>query len=343
MKNILMLGAALLGAWALSAQPTNYTVSNRVTSDQEPRLLNPWGLARPSSASLSENEWWVNDQASGFSTLYNADGSGVALYVTVPPASGTGTGSPTGVVYDSSSRQFAFATLDGTISVWNPKTKPKPLGSACLFCHVTTANIMVNNSGLAASYQGLTIATNATTKKLAYYAANANGGVEAYDATSFSPLTLPAGAFTDSKIPSTYTPAGIQAIDGLVVVTYNAVAGGGTGYVDLFNSEGKLLVRLQNGNFNQPWGIALAPANFGTYSNMILIGNTGSGLIGAYKIANGSFQGFLQNGGENVVIPGLWGLAFGDGSTESGPTNVLYFNAGGESQTTGVFGAITAD
>ncbi len=343
MKRILMLGAALAGSMVVSAQTTNYTVSNRATSAQDPRLLNPWGLSRPASASLSENEWWTNDQASGFSTLYDADGSGVALYVTVPPAGATGTGSPTGIAYDSSNRQFAFATLDGTISVWNPKTKPMTLGSSCLLCHVTTATIMVNNSGLGASYQGLTIGTNATTKKLAYYAANANGGVEAYDATTFSPLTLTSGAFTDSKIPSTYTPAGIQAFGEIVVVAYNAAAGGGTGYVDAFNSEGKLLLRLENGNFNQPWGIALSPANFGTFSNMVLIGNTGSGLIGAYKIADGSFQGFLQNNGENVVIPGLWGLAFGDGNTESGPTNVLYFNAGGESQTTGVFGAITAN
>jgi uncharacterized protein (TIGR03118 family) len=343
MKQIFMLGAVLLVSMVVAAQTTNYTVSNLVTSSQAPHLLNPWGLARPSSASLSENEWWAADQASGLSTLYDANGSRVALYVTVPPASGTGVGSPTGITYNPLTLQFAFATLDGTISAWSANTKPTTVGTSCLSCHVTTANIMVNNSGFGASYQGLTIGTNATTAKLAYYAANANGGVEAYDAASFSPLTLASGAFTDPAIPSSYTPAGIKAFGEVLVVTYNAAAGGGTGYVDAFNSQGKLLLRLEDGNFNQPWGIAISPANFGTFSNMILIGNTGSGLIGAYKLSNGSFQGFLQNNGENVVIPGLWGIAFGDGNTESGPTNVLYFNSGGESQTTGAFGSITAN
>lgn len=343
MKRILMLGVWLAGSMIGSVQTTNYTVTNLVTSAQAPYLLNPWGLARPSSANLKENQWWAADQASGLSTLYQANGSRVALYVVVPPAGGTGIGSPTGIAYNPATLQFVFSTLDGTISVWNPNAKPANPGTSCLSCHVSRASITVNNSGFGASYQGLTLGINAATSKLAYYAANANGGVEAYDATSFSPVTFPAGAFTDPKIPSTYTPAGIKAFGEVVVVTYNAAAGGGTGYVDAFNSQGKLLLRLENGNFNQPWGIAAAPVNFGTFSNMLLIGNTGSGFIGAYKLTDGSFQGFLQSNGENVAIPGLWGLAFGDGSTESGPTNVLYFNAGGESQTTGVFGAIAAN
>jgi hypothetical protein len=85
----------------------------------------------------------------------------------------------------------------------------------------------------------------------------------------------------------------------------------------------------------------VAPSNFGAFSGDLLIGNTGSGWIGAYSLKDGSFKGFLQSGGADITIPGLWGIEFGNGNVESGPTNVLYFNAGGVSQTTGVFGAIS--
>ena len=98
---------------------------------------------------------------------------------------------------------------------------------------------MVNNSASGASYQGLTIAKNATSGLYTYYVANANGGVEAYDAASFSRVTLPAGAFMDSKVPASYTPAGIQAIGKDIYVTYNASAGGGTGFVGVFDTNGK--------------------------------------------------------------------------------------------------------
>ena len=152
----------------------------------------------------------------------------------------------------------------------------------------------MNNSAAGASYQGLTIAKNATSGAETYYAANANGGIEAYDATSWAPVTLPPGAFTDKKVPKAYTPAGIQAIGAKIYVAYNRAAGGGTGYVDSYDTNGKLLKRLQNGWFNQPWGVALAPSNFGQFSGMILVGNTGSGWIGAYSATDGTFQGFLK-------------------------------------------------
>ena len=346
MRNVLMLGAVLMCSISASAQTNSYTVSNRVTSARDPRLKNPWGLSRPFKATLAENEWWVSDQVTGLSTLYDANGTIVKLAVIIPPASGTGTGSPTGTTFDPSTNNFAFATLDGTISIWSSTAPPNPPGTACAQCHVTTANIVVNNSAKGASYQGLTIAVNATSGKLTYYAANNNGGVEAYDAVTFSAVTLPAGAFTDPKIPATYAPAGIQAFGKTIGVAYNAIAGGGTGYVDLYDTNGKLKLRIgpgANGTFNQPWGMAVSPANFGLFSNDLLVGNTGSGWIGAYDLTTGGFEGFLQSSGQDVALPGLWGIEFGNGNTESGPTNVLYFNAGGVSQTTGVFGAITAN
>jgi len=347
MRNVLMLGTVLMCSLSAGAQTNNYAVKDIVTSTQDSRMQNPWGLSRPFKSTLAENEWWVNDQVTGLSTLYDANGTIVKLAVTVPPASGTGTGSPTGTVFDPYNNNFAFATLDGTISVWKVAAKPSSPGKSCLECHVTTANIVVNNAAAGASYQGLAIAANTTSGKPTFYAANANGGVEAYDATTFSPVTLPTGAFTDTKIPKTYTPAGIQAVGKNIIVTYNAAAGGGTGYVDMFDTNGKLKVRYgtgsANSDFNQPWGIAVAPANFGAFSGALLIGNTGNGWIGAYNLKTGAFEGFLQSNGVDVALPGLWGIEFGNGNTESGPTNVLYFNTGGVSQTTGVFGSITAN
>lgn len=148
----------------------------------------------------------------------------------------------------------------------------------------------------------------------------------------------------DPKIPGAYSPAGIQAIGGKIFVLYNAIAGGGTGFVTVYDTNGNLLMRLQPGKFNQPWGIALAPANFGVFSKMLLVGNTGSGWIGAYSPRTGSFLGFLQDAsGQTITIPGLWGLSFGNGNAESGPTNVLYFTAGGANLATGVFGSIAAN
>jgi uncharacterized protein (TIGR03118 family) len=344
---MLMLGAALQLCVGAEAQTNSYTASNIVTNTTDPHLVNPWGLSRAASKSVGENEWWASDQVTGLSTLYDANGTIVGLTVTIPPAGATGTGSPTGAAaysISASNVNFAFATLDGTISYWNSQTRPGTAGAKCAECHVTTATIMVNNSAAGASYQGLTIAKNATSGAETFYVANANGGVEAYDAASFAPVTLPTGAFKDPKVPKTYSPAGIQAIGSKIYVTYNAIAGGGTGYVDAYNTNGKLLLRLETGWFNQPWGVALAPASFGAFSSMILVGNTGSGWIGAYDATSGTFQGFLEDssGGE-ITLPGLWGIEFGNGSADSGPTSVLYFNAGGANLTTGVFGAITAN
>jgi uncharacterized protein (TIGR03118 family) len=343
LKNLVtLLASTLIVLAGAEAQTNSYTVSNRVTSAQDSRLVNPWGLSRPVSAHAQENEWWISDQATGLSTLYDANGSTVDLAITIPSANGSVTGSPTGTVYNATSNAFAFATLDGTISVWNATATPGLRGPSCAFCHVTSATIKVNQSATGASYQGLTIAQSAITGALAYFAANANGGVEVYDAQSFDPVPLPQGAFVDSKVPALYTPAGIQAIGSMIWVTYNLNAGGGTGYVDAYDTAGNLKLRLERNFFNQPWGVALAPASFGKFSNMILVGNTGNGLIGAYDRL-GVFQGFLDDGSTALVIPGLWGIEFGNGNTESGPTNVLYFNAGGANQTTGVFGAISAN
>ncbi len=339
----------LLGA-AASAQTNSYTVTPIVNSTQDPFLINPWGLSRPTKASVSEGEWWVSDNATGYTTLYYADKSGsqslVPLQIVIPTANGTGTGSPTGTAYNpglgpgTGPNNFTYATLDGTISNWNAAEKPSGGGAGCYECHVSTTTIFVNHSTSGASYTGLGIATNSTSKKPTYYAANFNGGVEAYDATSFQPVTL-AATFSDPKIPSAYKPYGVQAIGANVWVTFfNGVSGG---YVDAFDSNGNLKLRLAKGHVDEPWGVAQAPASFGAFSKMLLVANTTSGWIAAFNPTTGAFAGYLQDAtGSNVTIPGIWAISFGNGNPKSGPVNTLYYTAGGN-YTTGVFGAIIAN
>jgi len=342
MKNARTLGLGLLLSFGLSAQDVtvnSYTQTNLVSDQTEPLLVNPWGLSRPSSPNAGEAHWWAADQKTGVSTLYNADGTFIPLTITIPPASGTGTGSPSGTVF--SNKNFVFATLDGTISQWFAGTTPTKPGTGCFKCHTNTAVVMVNHSSTHASYTGITVANNGGVPT--YYAANSNGGVEAYDA-SYNPVALAPGAFTDPKIPAGYTPFGVQSVGKRIYVTFFSIAQGVGGYVDAFDTTGKLLLRLQQGWFDEPWGIAQAPANFGAFSGMLLVGNTGSGWIGAYSPSTGKFQGFLNDASGNAITnSGLWAISFGTGNVDAGPTNTLYFNAGIGNYAHGLFGAITAN
>ncbi len=350
-KIVCLLGLSLFISAEAGAQTNSYTVTPIVDDTQDEFLINPWGLSRPVDPNLNENQWWVANNVTGVSTLYDVRRSGgdslSPLVITIPTASGTGVGSPTGTAYNGTAgpgpgiNNFTFATLDGTISNWNAGEKPSPKGTGCFECHVSSATIKVDNSRRRASYLGLTSAANVTSGLPAYYASNFNGRVEAYDATTFAPLTLP-GRFSDRRVPRDYKPYGIQAIGSTIWVTFfNEVSGG---FVDGFDTNGNLLVRLANGNFSEPWGIAQAPADFGAFSNMLLVGNTTSGTIGAYSPTTGAFQGFVQDStGNPIVIPGIWGISFGNGSKKGGPTNVLYYATGGEDELIGVFGQITAN
>jgi uncharacterized protein (TIGR03118 family) len=340
----------LLLCFAAGAQTNSYTVTPIVNNTQDQYLINPWGLSRPVSPGLAENEWWTADNATGYTTLYYANKQGsqslAPLVIAIPSANGIGHGSPTGTAYNPAigpgpgKENFTFATLDGTISNWNAGQKPAPGGTGCYACHVNTTTVMVNHSSAGAVYTGLTLATNAATHAPTYYAANNSGGMEAYDAASFIPLSL-SGKFSDPAIPTAYKPYGVQAFGSIVVVTFfNGISGG---YVDAFDTNGNLKARLPHSAFSEPWGLALAPANFGAFSNMLLVGNTTSGWIAAYDTHTGAFKGFLNDSsGYPITIPGLWGISFGNGNPKSGPTNTLYYAAGGR-YTTGEFGAITAN
>ena len=322
--------AATLSA-ALSAQ--TYSVTKLVSSVSggatltAPNLINHWGLA-----ASGENPWWVSDNNSGLSTLYNGEGQIQSLVVTIPPGKAGGSiGAPSGIVANSTTdfggNFFLFDTEDGTIQGWNG---------------APSSTIIVDN-GAAAVYKGLCLPAGLN----ALYAANFfSGKVEAYN-TNFELQTLAPDAFFDPDIPAGYAPFNIQAIGTTLFVTFakqdaskqNEVDGPGLGYVDAFAENGKLLMRLQHGNYmNAPWGIALAGSDFGTLSGDLLVGNFGSGEVIAFDFATGKVIGSLQGSNNKpIVIPGLWALAFGQGGN-NGPTDWLYFTAGVKKETGGLFG-----
>ncbi|MGO4883830.1 MAG: TIGR03118 family protein [Bryobacteraceae bacterium] len=327
MKITYKLTIALLTSVAAYSQDTttnSYTQTNLVSdiagmgTFTDSHLVNPWGLSRTAGS-----YWWASDNGTGVSTLYNGAGDIQSLVVTIPSAGGSGAGTPTGTVAVGS--DFIFVTLDGTISEWTGGT---------------SAALKVNNSASGAAYTGVTAAKNSGVETI--YAANSAGGVEAYT-TSFGRVTLAPGAFTDPSIPAGYTPYGIQAVGSKVYVTFSAGPGAG-GYVDVFNSAGTLLLSFAQGHFNEPWGIASARAGYGKFAHAILVGNVGSGEIGAYNAKTGKFLGSLEKSPKKpIAIPGLWAIYFGAGNANSGPTSTLYFTAGIDNYLHGLFGTITAN
>jgi uncharacterized protein (TIGR03118 family) len=292
----------------------------------DPLLKNPWGLAYAPGA-----PFWVSDEADGWSTLYDGKGNPQSLQVIVPPASGSGSGSPTGIVYNGSSEfqidswtsLFLFATLDGTISGWS---------------HFEPSRALIAVTTQGAVYTGLAI-TSKTSGNFLFAADAANNKVDVYDGT-FNLVN----SFTDPTLPAGFAPFGIQDINGRVFVSFASTSGGPGGYIDIFSESGTLIRHLTHGApLNQPWGFALAPPDFGTFSKALLISNnTPTGSINAYSLGTGKLLGTITNpSGKVITVSGLWGIEFGGGSTANGSKNQLFFTAGPK-DTNGYFGVISA-
>ncbi|MFY9560737.1 MAG: TIGR03118 family protein [Terriglobales bacterium] len=325
------LGIALVlvssPAWA-QYQLTNL-VSNQVGAAKhtDPLIVNAWGLVHAASS-----PFWISDNGSGWSTLYNGAGKAKSLKVLIPSA-GPGPGSPTGIVFNGSSdfqiqgwsTFFLFATLDGTISGWSPQV------------NVNQALIQVNNSAAGAVYTGLAISSKASGNRL-FAADVVNNKVDVYDA-AFNLVT----SFTDSGLPAGFTPFGIQDINGVVYVAFASLTGGPGGFIDTFDENGTLLKRLvQGGPLNQPWGITIAPASFGPLSNALLVSNnTNHGTINAFNALTGQFVGTVKDtNGKAIHIDQLWGIEFGGGTANNGRKNQLFFTAGPSNNLAGTFGVI---
>ncbi len=363
---IVTLLQAGCGGDSSSSPPPFYRQTNLVSdipgvaATTDANLVNSWGIARSPTG-----PWWVNDNGTGVTTVYNGQGVpfpvATPLVVTIPPPPGTPVGTiatPTGIVFNnfsgfdvtagvaSTSARFIFVTEDGTISAWNSGT---------------AATLKVNNFSAVplagAVYKGAALATNGVSNFL--YAANFRGGTVAVFDSNFAPVTLPTtstGApFTVPAPhigpPAGYNPFNVVNIGGKLFVTYallntvtllDDVPGQGHGFVEVFNPDGSFVMSLQDGLwFNSPWGIAQAPADFGKFSNMLLVGNFGSGQIAAFDPVTGTFMGLMRDAFDDpIAINGLWGLGFGNGGT-AGPTNTLFFAAGLNDESDGLFGTLT--
>jgi uncharacterized protein (TIGR03118 family) len=221
---------------------------------------------------------------------------------------------------------FLFDTLDGTISGWNPSVDP------------THAVVAVDNSGSGASYTGLSLIVTTYGRNFVLAADNKNNHVDAYDG-----FFSKAGVLVAPTIPAGFTPYGVQTINGQIFVTYaNPTQPGG--YVAIFDERGGFVKTLISGPpLNGPWGLAMAPANFGKFSNDLLVGNVNDGLINAFDPTNGTFLGSLTRpNGTPISIGGLWSLQFGAGNIKNGMTNQLFYTAGPNGFSDGVFGIIAA-
>jgi uncharacterized protein (TIGR03118 family) len=368
----LITGAVCLGQHYTQTNLVSNSAGNAPVTD--PQLINPWGISRGSGT-----PWWISDQRTGLSTLYDGAGVKQSLIVTIPPADPTNkntpTGTPTGTIFNGSQTDFLlapgkpavflFSTNDGTISGWNPGVAP------------TLAVIVVKTTD-GSSYTGLTSAF--INGKPFLYAANFNKGrVDVYD-NAFHVVQLSKehvndnssdgdgqsaeNAFMDERLPHGYVPFNVQAIGNDIVVTYALheegsqfeTDGPGLGFVDIYSSSGRLLQRLEHGDWlNAPWGVALAPLDFGRFSHDLLIGQfagggdtQSSGFIAAYDLTTGKFDGLLQDAsGKPLAINGVWALSPGNVSptnndAAAAPAAEVYFTAGPNHTTGGLFGYLTS-
>lgn len=386
LRLIASIAVALLMGVASFGQ--HYTQTNLVSSTAgaaavtDPEFINTWGLARS-----SDSVWWISENVSGVVALYNGAGMEQSLAVTIPPADPTNKntpkGSPTAGVFNGSQTDFflapgkpavfLFATVDGTIAGWNPGVGLAP-GASPPSTHAVT--VVKTTDGSA--YTGLTSAF--IDGKPYLYAANfAKGRVDVYDnafhlvhpmqsqsktVSSNNDSPFSESSFVDENLPGSYVPFNVKAIGNDIVVTYVLhqqgspfeTDGPGLGFVDIFSSTGELFRRLEHGDWlNAPWGIVVAPFDFGRFSHDLLIGqfagggNTqSSGFIAAYDLATGKFDGLLRDAsGKPLAINGVWSLSVGNVSpnnrdSAADPAEQVYFTAGPNQQSRGLFGFLTA-
>jgi uncharacterized protein (TIGR03118 family) len=345
---LLMLSLAACGGGGSSSDsstpppppPPVFQITNLV-SDQaavgatttDAHLVNPWGLAYGPTT-----DFWLANQATGTTTVY--DGLGATpttpITVTVPAVAGHALAGPTGVVFNGaagfSADEFIIASLDGCISGWSAGT---------------AMTRRVDNSALA-TYTGLTSGNNGTATYL--FAANLQAGtVDVFD-SAYAAVNMGATAFVDPTLPTGFSPYNVQVLAGKLYVTYakhdpaalRETPGPGLGYVSLFNLDGTFVRRVASaGQLNAPWGMAIAPAGFGSFGGALLVGNFGDGHISAFDATTGAPLGQLTGTGSvPLAISGLWGMAFGNDAS-AGKSTQLYVTAGPQAETHGLFATIS--
>jgi uncharacterized protein (TIGR03118 family) len=341
--------AAFLAPILLAASPAiaGTVVQTNLTSDgsvaaafTDPNLINPWGMSYSPSG-----EFWVSDNGTGLTTLYDGTGKPSSLVVTIPPPAGSkATSTPTGQVYNGSSgfkitekgntgtSLFIFDTEDGTVSGWAPGVDS------------TNAVTAIDNSKAKAVYKGMAIVPVKGGDELML--ANFHSGmVEIYD-SNFKFVSQ----FRDAGLAAKYAPFNVQMVGSQIYVAYARVdkqrhddqPGPHTGYIDVVGTDGTLVKRLvSKGKLNSPWGLALAPSSWGSLGGALLVGNFGDGTINAYDPSSGTFKGTLMTGKKTpLVIDGLWGLEIGNGG-QGGSASNIYFTAGPNDESDGLYGSLS--
>jgi uncharacterized protein (TIGR03118 family) len=322
---------------------------------QDPNLINPWGIAFGPNT-----PFWVNNNHTGTATVYAVDPmtnatTTVPLVVTIAPpqaVSGVTTASPTGIVFNSDQNgflvngkpaTFIMDTEDGTISAWN--------GGASTTLAVDYSGNPAHGDanvppaeGIGAVYKGLAIGTEKNGTTLLYATNFRHGTVDV-----FNDQWQQVNSLTDGNLPPGYAPFNAQVLDGHLFVTYalqdqfkhDDVAAPGNGFVDEFTLSGKLVDRVaSNGPLDSPWGMAIAPSDFGKFAGDLLVGNFGDGTISAFNLANDKFVGKLDGvDGKPISIGDLWALTPGNGG-KAGSTGDIYFTSGVQGESFGLFGAI---
>jgi uncharacterized protein (TIGR03118 family) len=363
-----VLGLACASALPLPsahAQTNSYKQTNLVSdtagmaANMDAKLVNPWGIAF-----IPGNPFWISDNNSGFTTLYDQNGALNGSFTVAPPNGSSNPATPTGIVAPPSGAGFnvngqpgifIFDTEDGTISAWT--------GGASSI--LTVDNSAIPAAATGAVYKGLALIKNATGSFL--LATNFRSGkVEVYDTTFKQTQILGAGAFNDPAPPAVpagsgspgYAPFGIKAINvnntAMVVVTYalqdtpmhDPLHIAGAGFVDLFSADGTMLRRItSDSHLNAPWGVVIPPASFGSFgaSGNLLVGNFGDGTINAYNFASGAFVDQMKDQNGTVIAnASLWDMVFGGGGS-SGDANTMYITAGLANEQHGLFSAIKAN
>jgi uncharacterized protein (TIGR03118 family) len=363
-----LAASCLLSMFPLASFAQNYMQTNLVSDipqpanangtlvTVDPHLKNPWGLARGAST-----PWWPNNEGTGTATLYTGAGDVVPLVVTIPNAAGSSSlSSPTGMVFNGTTdfalaagnpALFIFATKNGTISGWGPPATAISAGQS-------TALNEVDESRSGAVFMGLTWVESEGAHFL--LAANfSQSRIEIFD-KNFKRVHFAEDAFKDDRVPHDFAPYNVQAVGANVVVTYakqNATktaadddCGEDCGWVSVFTAKGKLIQQLEHGPWlRAPWGVALAPQDFGFFSHDLLIGNRFGGTIAAFDVVSGKFLGNLLDAKDApIAIDGLWAIEFDNrGNNEAGTTTnpstgpALFFAAGINGYADGLFGTLT--
>jgi uncharacterized protein (TIGR03118 family) len=364
--------AGLFAVCLLASGPAlaeGYQLTNLVANKQiympeiiDPYMVNAWGIAiRPAGAG---GHFWINNTDTGTVSLYVGDVGKTKLFqdevklITLPAPQKGEKSAPTGQVFNGQPNEFIvthdgitgpskflFCTEEGTILGWTEKKNQD--GS---FTRPANGVIAVDQSKVGAIYKGMGISVGRAGGNLIYAADFGRSKIDVYDA-SFKPVMLENGFNRPKTIPADYAPFNIQELGGKLYVTYARLTkepgeeeqGKGLGHIAEFDFEGRLLRVLEGGkDLDAPWGLAIAPADFGPASGQLLVGNFGDGRIVTYDLASGKQTGTLKRpDGAALEIDGLWGLIFGNGES-LGEKNTLYFAAGPAEEIDGVFGKITA-